>query len=52
MATLTQSNENCKTPWKERCKNSDIEVYIYYKNKRIPICRNCWSSIAEKDVEW
>ena len=52
MATLNQSIESCKNPWKERCVNNDIEVYIYYKNQRIPICRKCWSNISETDIEW
>jgi hypothetical protein len=52
MATLTKATEICKNPWNGKCKNSDIEVYIYYKNKRIPVCRKCWSKIAEKDIEW
>jgi hypothetical protein len=52
MATLTKVAESCKNPWNGRCKNSDIEVYIYYKNKCVPICRKCWSKIAEKDIEW
>ena len=52
VATLSQSSGNCKNPWKEQCKNSDIEVYIYYKNKRVPICRKCWTRIAEDDIEW
>ncbi|MBN1784823.1 MAG: hypothetical protein JW815_03715 [Candidatus Bathyarchaeota archaeon] len=52
MATLTKASEICKNPWNGKCKNSDIQVYIYYKNKRVPICRKCWSKIAEKDIEW
>lgn len=52
MATLSQSNENCKNPWKEQCKSNDIELYIFYKNQSIPICRNCWSNISESDIEW
>jgi len=44
--------ENCKNPWNGECKNTDIEVYIYYKDKRLPICRDCWSTIAEDDIEW
>jgi hypothetical protein len=52
MATLTKAIENCKNPWKGKCKNTDIEVYIYYRNKRLPICRKCWGIIAEKDIEW
>ncbi|MCW4016542.1 MAG: hypothetical protein NWF06_09245 [Candidatus Bathyarchaeota archaeon] len=52
MATLSKTAETCKNPWKRNCTNTNIEVYIYYKNKSIPICRKCWSKIAEKDLEW
>jgi len=44
--------ENCKNPWNGECRSTEIEVYIYYKGKLHPICRNCWSDIAEKDIEW
>jgi hypothetical protein len=52
MAALTKITEVCKNPWNGKCKNADIEVYIFYKNKRLPICRKCWSMIAEKDIDW
>jgi hypothetical protein len=52
MATLSKTSETCKNPWSEKCKNSNIEVYIYYRNKRLPICRKCWKTIAAKDIEW
>ncbi len=42
----------CQNPWNRKCKNKDIVVFIYYKNERTPICRECWSKIAEKDLEW
>ena len=52
MTTVTKTIEKCNNPWKEKCKNPDIEVFIYYKNKRLPICKKCWRKIAEKDIEW
>ncbi|MCW4035298.1 MAG: hypothetical protein NWF03_08035 [Candidatus Bathyarchaeota archaeon] len=52
MATLSQTYEHCKNPWKKHCDSEDIEVYIYYKNKQVPICKKCWSKIVEKDIEW
>jgi hypothetical protein len=52
MKALTKAIENCKNPWNGKCRNTDIEVYIYYRNKRLPICRKCWRTIAEKDIEW
>jgi hypothetical protein len=44
--------ENCRNPWNGECRSTDIEVYIYYKGKLHPICRECWNDIAEKDIEW
>ena len=52
MKTLTKKFEKCKNPWKEECKKTDIEVYIFYKNKRVPICKKCWTKIAEKEINW
>ena len=44
--------ESCKNPWNGKCDNSNIEVYIQYKDLILPICHHCWSEIAEKDIEW
>ena len=44
--------EYCKNPWNGGCRSKEIEVYIYYKGKRLPICRECWRDIADKNVEW
>ncbi|HVP93418.1 MAG TPA: hypothetical protein VMS94_06745 [Acidobacteriota bacterium] len=44
--------EHCKNPWNRECKNNDIEVYILFKGARVPICRRCWTRIADKDLEW
>ena len=45
--------EECKNPWKTECKNTDIEVYIIGKDeKRLPICKECWTEIAKSDHEW
>ena len=52
MTSSTNPIEICKNPWKQKCKNTDIEVYIYYKNSNLPVCRKCWSKISEKDIEW
>jgi len=44
--------DSCKNPWNGKCNNTNIEVYIYYKDRVLPICRHCWTQIAEKDIEW
>ncbi len=50
---MEQLFEKCKNPWSNnKCQKTDIEVYIYYKGQRLPICRDCWDSIADKDIEW
>jgi len=49
---MAKLSEHCKNPWNGECKNADIEVYIYYKGRQIPICSHCWHEIADKDIEW
>jgi hypothetical protein len=44
--------DHCRNPWNGKCKNKDIEVFILYKGSRLPICRRCWSKIAESNLEW
>jgi len=44
--------ERCKNPWSNRCKNSDVVLYILYKGEEVPICSRCWRKIAGMDVEW
>ena len=52
MATQTKTIESCKNPWKRKCENEDVAVYIYYRYRLLPICRDCWSTIADDDIEW
>ena len=49
---MTTEKETCKNPWKENCNNTDIELYIQYKGEKLPICRECWTDLAESDYEW
>ena len=44
--------EHCRNPWNGKCRSTDIEVYVMYKGRRLPICRSCWTKLAEKPVEW
>jgi hypothetical protein len=44
--------EMCKNPWNGRCENTDVALYICYKGEMLPICRECWTSIASEDIEW
>lgn len=46
------SGRRCRNPWNGQCKNTDIEVCIYYNEELLPICRDCWLEIAEKDLIW
>jgi hypothetical protein len=43
---------HCMNPWKPNCERTDIELSIYYNGRFIPICRECWKEISEKDMEW
>lgn len=49
---MAGSPERCKNPWENECKNENIAVYIEWKGKRVPICKSCWSKIADSDAEW
>ena len=44
--------EHCRNPWNGRYRKTDIAVYIVYKGRKLPICRECWGELAEKPVEW
>jgi len=44
--------ETCRNPWNGKCGNSQIELYIMYKDKIVPICKHCWNQIADKEIEW
>lgn len=49
---MAKVSERCKNPWSNRCKNSDVALYILYKGEEVPICSRCWRRIADMDVEW
>ena len=44
--------EHCKNPWKNDCKSGNIQLYIEFKGEKLPICKRCWSHIAEKELDW
>jgi hypothetical protein len=44
--------EHCRNPWNGKCRNRDIEVYIFFEGERLPICRRCWAKIADSSIEW
>lgn len=44
--------EHCLNPWDDKCKNTDIAVYIVYKGRRIPLCWKCWRKISKNNVTW
>ncbi|MCJ7559813.1 hypothetical protein MUO79_04240 [Candidatus Bathyarchaeota archaeon] len=44
--------EHCKNPWKNRCKSENIKLYILFKGEKLPICRQCWNSLSEKEFDW
>jgi len=46
------SEGHCMNPWKPKCRNTDIELSIYYDGKLTPICRECWEDISKKNIEW
>jgi hypothetical protein len=44
--------ERCKNPWKSNCKSGNIKLYIQFKGEKLPICKRCWSNIADNEVSW
>ena len=44
--------EKRRNPLKPSCGRKDIAVYIRAGDKILPICEECWRSLAEMDVEW
>lgn len=46
------SRGHCRNPWNGKCRNTNTEVLIYYNNKRLPICRDCWHEIVDKNIMW
>jgi hypothetical protein len=46
------SGGHCMNPWKPECRNTDIELSIYYNGQATPICRSCWEEISRKNIEW
>jgi hypothetical protein len=49
---LMSRAERCRNPWNGECKSTDIHLYIMFKGRQLPICRRCWSKIADKRLEW
>ena len=46
------SERRCRNPWNGKCRNTDIELSIYYNGEFLPICHTCWHEISEKNLEW
>lgn len=44
--------EHCMNPWNGECRNTDIQLYIYYRRRRRPICRSCWEDIVKGEYSW
>jgi hypothetical protein len=44
--------ERCKNPWNGKCNSTDIQLYIEYKGRQLPICSRCWNKIADRRIEW
>jgi hypothetical protein len=44
--------EHCKNPWKNDCKSGNIKLYIKFKGEKLPICKRCWSRIADNELNW
>ncbi|MCW3985476.1 MAG: hypothetical protein NWE91_03575 [Candidatus Bathyarchaeota archaeon] len=49
---MSRPVEKCQNPWKNECRNTDIEVYILHEDQQLPICTHCWRRIADESNEW
>ncbi|MEM2098244.1 MAG: hypothetical protein QXU99_00650 [Candidatus Bathyarchaeia archaeon] len=44
--------EHCKNPWNNKCVSEDIMLYILLRGEKLPVCRRCWSELADSEVYW
>jgi hypothetical protein len=44
--------ESCQNPWKETCHSENIKLYIMVHGEIRPICKQCWTTLAESEAEW
>jgi hypothetical protein len=44
--------EKCCNPLKPSCGKEDIAVTIMAGDRMLPICGECWRTLAEIDAEW
>jgi hypothetical protein len=51
-ALRASSRGHCNNPWNGKCKNANTDVVIYFNNKMLPICRDCWHQIVDKNITW
>jgi hypothetical protein len=57
-ATLTdwqtggKKMEHCQNPWEDNCNSENIKLYIVVNGATLPICKECWANIADKEIEW
>jgi len=48
-----ESGLYCCNPFRKRCcRNADIEVFIFYKGEKLPICHSCWKKISKTEQGW
>jgi hypothetical protein len=39
-------------PSKTKLHQEEIVVYIQIGQEKLPLCRQCWTEMAESNVEW
>ncbi|MCW4037312.1 MAG: hypothetical protein NWF13_01100 [Candidatus Bathyarchaeota archaeon] len=42
----------CRNPWRKKCENRNITVYIRYRGEQRPICKTCWKRIVTQGHQW
>ena len=52
LKSFSGSRVRCMNPWNPKCKDTHIELSIYYNGQMTPICRRCWEQLSKKNIEW
>lgn len=51
MWSLVEPQQQCKNPLKPACSNKDIAVYLQVDQELLPLCQQCWFSLAETEID-
>jgi hypothetical protein len=49
---VEQPQQQCRNPLNPNCGNKNIAVYLQVDQDRLPLCQQCWFSLAETELDW